>query len=356
MTLDFERMPKAELHLHMDGAIRPEDILAIARKQGTRFPELPDQTLDALQSYYRLPPNARFAPGTENFNRFLEKFGLVLAIMQTPEGLHDTAYAHVRDLASQNYVYAETRFAPQYHRKKGLTLEEVISHVLRGLRNGERDTGTMVRLIICIGREIDPIDAEEIAQAALKFQDEGVVGLDLACNEFSYPPELHIPAFQLTFGSKLRRTVHAGEFAATEEKRVMNIQTALTALRADGLGHAVSLARHPELIQQVIEQKVRVESCPLSNRIMSAIGEDIRELELDKLLHAGVSVSLNTDDPLMFGTSLADVYRETAEAYRFGYDEIIAFMRNAVNTAFCTDAEKQKIHERFVLERCSLTV
>lgn len=349
MSIDrkfFDEMPKIETHLHMDGAIRPQDIWAIAKKQGTTLPEIPEQTPEALQAYYRLSPDARFSNAAE-FDRFLKMFGIVLSIMQTPEGLHDTANAHVRDLASQNYVYAETRFAPQYHRTKGLSLEDVISHTLRGLKKGEQDTGTMVRLIVCIGREIDPESAKEIAQAAMKFQDEGVVALDLACNEIDYPPEIHIPAFQLTFGSRLRRTVHAGELARSDDQRLHNIQTALTDLRADGLGHAIPLVNNPTMLADVIKRGVRIEACPLSNRITGASGEDLGELKLDELLRKGALVSLNTDDPLMFGNSLADVYREVADAYEFGPTQIRNLLRNAVLGAFCTPQEQLKIFATF---------
>lgn len=342
----FEEMPKAEVHLHMDGAIRKEDIWKISQKQGIVLPELPEQTEAALDAYYRLPPDASFKR-SEDFDRFLKMFGIVLSIMQTSDGLRETALAHVRDLAKQNYVYAETRFAPQYHRQNGLSLEEVIQNVLEGLQLGFMETSTLVKLIICIGRECDQETSLAVARAALKFQEFGVVALDLACNEIAYPPELHIPAFQLTFGSKLRRTVHAGEFAATPEKRVENIRTAITDLRADGLGHAIPLPDHLDLIRMVVGRNIRMEVCPLSNRITGAINGDLRELKLRELLERGVNVSLNTDDPLMFGTPLAEVFEKTCEAYGFGIEEIRTFVRNAVTGAFCDDEERSRLYYAF---------
>lgn len=349
MSLDkrfFEEMPKAEVHLHMDGAIREEDIWRISQQQGIVLPELPEQTEAALDAYYQLPPDASFKR-SEDFDRFLKMFGIVLSIMQTPEGLRETARSHVQDLARQKYVYAETRFAPQYHRQKGLSLEAVIQNVLEGLQLGFLETQTLVKLIICIGRECDQETSLAVARAALKFQDFGVVALDLACNETAYPPELHIPAFQLTFGSKLRRTVHAGEFAESSEKRVENIRTAITELRADGLGHAISLADHPDLIRTVVGRNIRVEACPLSNKITGAIEGDIRALKLDKLLAQGVNVSLSTDDPLIFGTPLAEVFHRTCEAYGFGIEEVRTFVRNAVTGAFCDDEERARFYYTF---------
>lgn len=349
MSLDrrfFEEMPKAEVHLHMDGAIRKEDIWRIAQQQGIVLPELSEQTEAALDAYYRLPPDASFKR-SEDFDRFLKMFGIVLSIMQTPDGLRETALAHVRDLKAQNYVYAETRFAPQYHRQNGLSLEEVIQNVLEGLQFGFLETKTLVKLIICIGRECDQETSLAVAKAALKFQEFGVVALDLACNEIAYPPELHIPAYQLTFGSKLRRTVHAGEFAETPEKLAANIYTAITELRADGLGHAIPLVDNLDLIRTVIGRNIRVEACPLSNKITGAIEGDIRALKLDELLERGVNVSLNTDDPLIFGTPLVEVFYRTCEAYGFGIEDVRTLIRNAVTGAFCDDEERSRLHYAF---------
>lgn len=351
MTLDrrfFEEMPKAEVHVHIDGAIRKEDIWRISQQQGIVLPELPEQTEAALDAYYRLPPDASFKR-SEDFNRFLKMFEIVLSIMQTPDGLRETARSHVQDLARQKHIYAETRFAPQYHQRNGLSLKQVIEHVLEGLHRGFLETGTLVKLIICIGREeVRPEVFLAITKAAIAFKDAGVVGLDLACNEVDYPPQLHIPAYQLAYGAQLHRTVHAGELAKSEEERVANIVTALDDLKADGLGHAVPLVRHPSLLERVIRDRVRIESCPFSNRITGAIQNgNLRELGLDQLLRKGALVSLNTDDPLIFGTSLADVFQATCEAYDFEVKDVRRFMRNAVESAFCNDDERARVYYQF---------
>jgi adenosine deaminase len=259
--------------------------------------------------------------------------------------------AHVRDLKAQNYIYAETRFAPQYHQRNGLSLEQVIENVLEGLHRGCAETGTLVKLIICIGREVGKEHPEislAVAKAAAAFKDAGVVGLDLACNEVDYPPQLHVPAYQLAYGAQLHRTVHAGELARSEEERAANIVTALDDLKADGLGHAVPLVRHPSLLARIIRDRVRIESCPLSNRITGAIENgNLRELGLDQLLREGALVSLNTDDPLIFGTSLADVFQATCEAYNFGLEDVRQFTRNAVEGAFCSDDERAAVYYAF---------
>lgn len=342
----FEEIPKAQLHIHLDGALPVPAIWEISQQTGIELPGISEQTREKLEEFYRIELDKRFSTSAD-FDEFLKKFAPVLALMQTPRGLQETALAHVRDLASQHHVYAETRFAPQYHRQQGLSLEDIIENVLIGLRMGHEETGTLVKLIICIGRECDSETSAAVARAALQFQDEGVVAIDLACNEIDFPPELHLDAYRLTIGTRLRRTVHAGELAKTPEQRVQNIRTALNGMQADGLGHAVPLASQPDLIEQVYKGRIRVESCPLSNRITGAIDEDLKSLGLDVLLRDDILVSLSTDDPLMFKTPLARVFEETCRAYRFGIEEVRTLLRNAVVSAFCSDEERARVYFEF---------
>lgn len=345
----FERMPKVELHTHLDGAVRQEDVHRIGHIQQGRepvFEGVSEPGLEALIRATRLPRETTLRDPAD-FDRFLRMFNPAISVMQTPGGLHEVARAHVEDLARQGYVYTETRFAPQYHRQRGLSYEDAIANVLRGLEIGYQQTGTRVRLIVCIGREADLKKSCDVTKAALEFQNQGVLALDLACNEAAFPPELHIPAYQLTFGSKLRRTVHAGEFAASEEKRRQNVRTALHELKADGLGHAVPLDAMSATLDRVKERKIRVESCPLSNKITGAVS-DIRDIGLDRLLRQGVLVSLNTDDPAIMGFSLADVFKETCDAYGFGLEEVMRFTRNAITSAFCSEEERE-----WIIDQCA---
>lgn len=348
MSLDrqfFEDVPKAQLHVHLDGALPVEDIFRIKQILGIRLPEVPEDTRESLEQYYHVDQGERFDT-PEAFDKFLRKFGPVIALMQTAGGIREAARAHVRDLAKQKHVYAETRFAPQYHRAKGLSLHDVIHEALLGLQEGNLETGVLTKLIVCIGRECDRDTSIAVAHAAAAFKDHGVVALDLACNEESFPPELHVDAYRIATALRLKRTVHAGEFPKDRAQRVKNMRTALDALQANGLGHAIPLADENGIIDRVVRERIRVESCPLSNLKSGAI-DDIRELKLDKLLRAGVPVSLSTDDPLMFGTSMADVLQATCETYGFGLEDVRNFTLNAVESAFCDDEEKAQLYYEF---------
>ncbi|MBI2638206.1 adenosine deaminase [Candidatus Peregrinibacteria bacterium] len=343
----FEDVPKAQLHIHMDGALPVEDIWAISQKHGINLPKLPEQTREALEAYYRVDPDERFDTVERFVGVFLAKFGPTIALTKTPAGMREAATAHVRDLARQKHVYAETRFAPQYSVKKGFSLQDVIQEALLGLNAGYLETGTLVKLIISIGRECDQETSLAVAKAATEFQHNGVVALDLACSEEEFPPELHIGAYRIATEARLKRTVHAGEFPCDRDIRVKNMRTALTDLRANGLGHAIPLAGEDEILARVVRDGIRIESCPLSNLKTGTI-KDIRELGLDKLLRAGVRVSLSTDDPLMFGTSMADVMQATCDAYGFGLEDVRTLTRNAVQSAFCNDEERTRLYYEFM--------
>lgn len=361
LTRDFfEVMPKSELHLHMDGALPEAKLFELAQTSNIELPGIPEQSLEALEAFYRDARKKDFST-VDGFNAFLRMFAPPLALMQTREGLRDFASAHVEDLARQNYVYAETRFAPQYSREKGLTLEEAIQSVLDGIQIGQRETATRVKLIVSIGRECDQETSLAVAKAALNFQDDGVVALDLACNEIEFPPELHLRSFQHTFGSRLRRTVHAGELAKTPEKRAENILTAVNLMEADGLGHAIPLVHDQAILERVARGGIRIESCPLSNLATGAIprtldrNADLRSLELKQLLMRRVNVSINTDDPLMFGTSWAEVMDATVQANGLYERHVQQLLRNAVDSAFCSESEKGKFFDEFRRRRFSLT-
>lgn len=178
----FEQMPKAEVHLHIDGAVPVDYILRIKDELGITLPHVSEQTPETIRNFYLADQGVKLDT-PEKFDRFLKKFQMVIALMKTTEGIQKVVQAFVRDLARQNYVYAEARFAPQYHTDEGLTLQDVIGNALDALEEARRETGTLVKLIVSIGRECSSEESQEIAKAALDFQSEGVVALDLVLSK-----------------------------------------------------------------------------------------------------------------------------------------------------------------------------
>ncbi len=330
VTLDqIHSFPKVELHRHLDGAIKPELVFELAKKDGV---VLAQKDARALRDTLHIRPGM-------SVDEIMAQFSLVISLMQTAENIERVCYTQVLDLEQENIVYAELRFAPQYHMQKGLALEDVIAASLAGFSRGETETGVMVRVIVCIARECDLEISKNVVRAARTFQRRGVVGIDLACNEAAYPPERHAGAYALTFSSKLSRTVHAGEFGRQRRK---NIKTAIFDLEAHRLGHAIGLGRDRELRMICRGATIGVESCPISNLICGNI-RDLRELGLRTLLREGILLSVNSDDPELFHTSLSETLFETAKAYGWGMEEIHLLMKNAVRSAFLPEREKYQL-------------
>lgn len=297
------------LHIHWDGSIPAESLFHIAQQRNIplKYPMRdangnPKSYASEGERIIKTPGElGTFLTNFEQFH-FLDLFAMPVSFMQEGKDIEDMALAHASYLASHNSPYAETRFAPHYHTQKGLSMEEVVDHAVAGFQKGKELYNVDTRLILCIGREITESEGVEVSKAAVKMNRKYptmVLGLDLACEEGPYPPEKHLKAFQETFGTPVRRTVHAGEMCS-EEENLKNIRTALYELKADGLGHAIPLHKDQDLIDYVVENKVRIESNPVSN-----LGwiEKIDDLHLDELVDKGVLITINPDDPAMIAHS-----------------------------------------------------
>ena len=345
--LDSLRQKEAfALHIHWDGSIPAEALFRLAQKRG-KVMLLPETNREGQKINYQ-PQTKRIINSAEKLREFqmrlreysiIDVFAMPIGFMQTKEDLNATAVAHCHYLKKQNILYAESRFAPQYHLQNGLSLEQVIGYALEGFDKGKEETGVIVRSIICIGREVDGEYSKEIVRAALKFQGK-VVGIDLACEENGNPPEKHYAAFRMTFGSSLKRTVHAGEMCSKEEN-YRNIQTSLDLLRADGLGHALQLHERDDLVEKVVERKVRIESNPISN--YNFFIDNIEDLHLDELVKKGVLVTINPDDPAMWQNGdLAHNLYIVGKLYGDWF--VDAVLKNAVKCAWGLSKKEQWAH------------
>ena len=334
----IKKLPKIELHRHLDGAVQPKLIFDLAQKNKI---DLSVSNLKGLKKYYQITKQTSAA-------EFVQKFDLVISLMQTPENLQTIAYEQVLNLKKENILYAELRFAPHYHDQKGLTYIQVIKNVLLGFRKGYQKTGVLTNLIICLVREAKPELGEKVVKAALEFKnDQGpvrVVAIDLACDEANYPPERHLSAYKLTFNSYLKRTAHAGEFG---QQRLKNIKTVINVLRADRLGHAIPLVTDQELMDLVKKKNIGIEFNPLSNLICHNI-ETINDLQIDKYFHQGIRFSINSDDPAMMFTSLSDNLDQVCQAYSWGLKELKIITLNTIDISFASTLEKKNLKQTFL--------
>ncbi|MEY4723807.1 MAG: hypothetical protein RLZZ324_1320 [Candidatus Parcubacteria bacterium] len=297
---------KAGSHDHLDGSIPMEKIiLELYRMAGKTFPFA---SVSAWRAYF-----------TDPHSDMIAKFGTVTGVLQTEEALQLAAETYVRHRALQGMAYQEPKFAPQYHVFGGLSLKQVIAAVHKGCALASNTYRVDVLPVACIGREADPDRGVEIARAILEF--DGEVGMDMACNEADFPPERHLPAYALTFGTNVRRDCHAGEWVSPEpadtyrQRLLANVRTAVEVLRCHSVGHARPLKDDPELVKRVVAENIRVAMCPLSN-LGGGLIKNVGELGIAELLDAGVCLTVDGDDDLCF-PDLAEVAAACDAAYGF---------------------------------------
>jgi len=336
----IKEMPKVELHRHADGAVNPKLVWRLLKKEKISVPQ---RTAQQLGRFLRIHPGM---PVEE----IMAKFETVLSVMQSRENIELVFCEQVLDLARENIVYAELRFAPEKHRKKGLSLEEVIKAALRGIRRGMieckvRDGLSEVeaRLIVCIDRKCKVKESKPIVQAALAFKEQGVVGIDLVCNEILYPPELHTEAYELTFESNIGRTAHAGEFG---DNRLQNIKTAQEKLKVHRLGHALEITKRKDLLGFCRKNRIGIEICPVSN-VVCGNAPSIESLELDVLKKEKVLFNISSDDPALFHTSLSGNLYQTAKVYKWSLEDLKDQMRDSLKISFLSEEEKQRLLEKW---------
>ncbi|MFW5782079.1 MAG: adenosine deaminase family protein [Candidatus Muiribacteriaceae bacterium] len=349
----LKNIPQFPLHIHWDGSIPAHEIWKLAQKKGMKL-TLPEKDRLGKKIEYRSPDDMLIKDEDHlreffmDLNRYhiVDVFSIPVSFMQTKDDLIFMAKAHCRYLKSQNVPYAETRFAPQYHTRQGLSVEQVVGYALEGFEAGLEETGVDVKLIISLGRESDSHVTEDIVRRILSFKEK-LVGIDLATEERGNPPEKHKKAFELTFDTSLKRTVHAGEMCE-EEENLKNIHTAITELRADALGHAIPLFKRYykgfDLIEAMLERNIRLEANPVSNHYL--FNYAITYHNLDELVDLGLLVTVNPDDPAMWpnGDQVHSLYF-LGEVYGNSFIERVT--KNAVISAWgLSDEQKASYLEK----------
>jgi adenosine deaminase len=347
--------PKALLHDHLDGGLRPQTIIELADTIG--YDALPAHDAASLQDWFQQSADSGSLP------RYLETFSHTLAVMQTAEGLRRVARECVEDLAADGVVYAESRYAPEQHLSTGLSLEEVVEAVNAGFREGEEvaaQAGRQIRVTALLTAMRHAAKSTEIAQLAVRYRDEGVSGFDIAGAEAGYPPTRHLDAFEYLRRENAHFTIHAGEAFG-----LPSIWEAIQWCGADRLGHGVRIVdditidgrafaewveahKHdPRLLVDVDLDRVRLgrmaayvrdtriplEMCPSSNlQTSAALSIALHPITLLKRLR--FRVTLNTDNRLMSNTSMS--WEATLLAEQAGWD--LADLRwvtiNAMKSAF----------------------
>ena len=332
MILDrgvLKRLPKVLLHEHLDGVLRPETIIELAK--ATKYGQLPAEDPEALARWFHQGANQGSLP------KYLEGFAHTIAVMQTEEALERVAYEQAEDLSRDGVVYFETRFAPIFHTRKGLTHQQVVSAVLKGLERGRRDFGISSGLIICAMRNMDV--SLEMAELAVDFRERGVVGFDLAGEEGGFPPKKHVEAFHYIQRQNFNITIHAGEGFGKE-----SIWQAIQYCGAHRIGHGTRLiedfavadgkaVKLGDLAQYVLDKRIPLEICLLSN-VHTGAARSLAEHPFKIFYQEKFRVTLNTDNRLMSDTTMTKEFEAARDTFGLSLEDFEKITINAMKSAF----------------------
>ena len=314
----LRRLPKAELHCHLDGSLRPQTLIELGREYGV---PLPTESADELRDYM-------LVNDAETLEDYLARFEVTISVLQTAEAIERVAYELGEDAAKDGVRYLEVRNAPILNSRRKLSAAEALDAQLRGLARAEEDYGIVARSIVIALRQLSPMVSLELARLAVAYRDKGVVAFDLAGSELGHPASAHSLAFAYARENNLAVTVHAGEGDGAE-----SVRQAVHTCCANRLGHATRLIEDPALTQYVNDRRIGLEICLTSN-VHTGAAASYEEHPLRKYFDRGMNVSLNTDNRLMSGTTLTDEYLYAAKYLDFTFDELCTLSLNGFESAF----------------------
>jgi len=325
----LRQLPKAELHCHLDGSVRPATLLELAREHRIA---MPGQTPEELAGAMR-------ADDAENLEDYLRLFDVTISVMQTADALERIAYELAEDAAEDGVRYIEVRNAPILNVVQGLTLVEAVEAPLRGLRRAERDFGIIGRSIIIALRQFSAEQSLEMAKLAVEFKNDGVVAFDLAGAEKGNPASTHAAAFRYAREHNLGVTVHAGEGDGAD-----SVREAVHICGANRIGHGTRLIEDPDLTQYVNDRRIALEVCLTSN-VQTRVADSYATHPFREYFDRGLNVTLNTDNRLMSATTLTDEYVHAAEHLGFTMDELAGIALNGFESAFLPWEERLMLIE-----------
>src|SRR6201998_3031788 len=325
----LKSLPKVLLHEHLDGVLRPATVIELARS--TNYSQLPTENPEELARWFHQGANQGSLP------KYLEGFAHTIAVMQSEEALERVAYEQSEDLSRDGVVYFETRFAPIFHTRKGLSHQQVVSAVLKGLERGRKDFGISSGLIICAMRNMDV--SLEMAELAVDFRERGVVGFDLAGEEGGYPPKKHVDAFHYIQRQNFNITIHAGEGFGKE-----SIWQAIQYCGAHRIGHGTRLiddiaiadgkaVKLGDLAQYVLDKRIPLEICLISN-VHTGAARSLAEHPFGIFFKEKFRVTLNTDNRLMSDTTMSKEFVAAADTFGLTLDDFEKVTINAMKSAF----------------------
>lgn len=342
MTLDqICALPKAELHLHLEGSVDPATLSELSRRHNRPIPsennnygESPDSgrvlTEAAVRALYQY----------RDFTGFMMAFKAVTERLRTPDDYELLTYRLMQRLATENVLHAEVYVSVGVVLWRGFDFDPIFEGLERGRQRAEREFGTSLFWIFDAVRHFGAEAAERVVDKAIQFRERNVVGIGIGGDEQRGPAAWFRDAYARARKNGLQLTAHAGETAGPE-----SIVASLDVLQAERIGHGLSAAHSPELMRRLAEEKIPLEICLTSN-VRTGCCSSIEQHPVKRYVDAGIMITLNTDDPTMFGTSLAREYQIAQDVFGFSDEQLRDFARNSFRASFLSEAEKQRLLAR----------
>jgi adenosine deaminase len=322
MNALIDRLPKCELHIHVEGSLEPELMFALARRNGIR---LPFASIEALRQAYRF----------RNLQDFLDIYYQGMSVLITEQDFYDLAWAYLERARADNVRHVEIFFDPQGHTGRGIAFSTVVEGLHRAIADAGRKLGVEARLIMCFLRHLDEADAERTLDSALAFK-ERIVGVGLDSSERGNPPGKFKRVFRRARDAGFFLTAHAGE-----EGPASYVWEALDVLGVARIDHGNHALEDASLVRRLARDQVPLTMCPLSNLRLRVV-DDLAHHPLRRLMDKGVVVTVNSDDPAYFGGYVNQNYRALSAALGLGRDEIATIVRNGVKASLLTTPAKEK--------------
>ena len=316
-NLDFiQELPKAELHLHIEGSLEPELMFSLAERNQVKIPY---KTVDEVKEAYHF----------SNLQSFLDIYYAGASVLIQEQDFYDLTWAYLEKCSRENVKHVEIFFDPQTHTDRGIAFETVINGITKALSEGESKLGVSYKLIMCYLRHLDELSAFQTLEASLPYKDKiAAVGLD--SSEVGHPPSKFQKVFEKSLEHGYLTVAHAGEEGPPDY-----VWEALNLLKVSRVDHGVRSLEDPKLMEKLVKEQIHLTVCPLSN-VKLKVFQNMREHNLKKLLDAGVSLSINSDDPAYFGGYMNQNYLETMEGLNLSFEEIGSIAKYSFKASFLT--------------------
>ncbi|WDE08895.1 adenosine deaminase [Thalassomonas viridans] len=326
--MNYFNIPKIDLHCHLDGSVRPQTILELARQQKL---SLPSEDIHEIQTLMVAPETC------PNLDEYLSRFELPLSVMQTQEAIERISFEVFEDAAKENVKYLEVRFGPQLHQQLGLTFDQIIGSAVKGMKKAEQRYDIHGNYILSILRTLPKDDIRDIIDAGQKYLNNGVVAFDLAGSELPGFCHEFVPYAQYAVEKGYRVTIHAGEQGSGQ-----NVYDAVSLLGAERIGHGIHIKGHEQAYDLVKDQAIALETCPSSNVQTKAV-DTLGQHPVKAFHKDGVLITINTDNRTVSNTTMTDEVRKVVEEFDLTRQEYFDIYKVSIEHSFASERVKQHL-------------